>query len=222
MASKDVTEQSERRRAFLDVVMQGEWSWALKLLDAGVNVKKRDVRFTVKTCFCLNLWHGVVEVCLRFDRNTIGKRLVRRVLQTAIRNREVDNFVKLWNALRVIYWSDVVQSLIQRAFESRRYKFVQKLCQCDELLCSFEIADVAIQEAANAKKWNFIRSIIDSGAGCISVDQFVQILQTIVNAPTSWKRAVPLLDQAYKDDELYASELLDEAPDSLDGSALAD
>ncbi|KAK7474516.1 hypothetical protein BaRGS_00034270, partial [Batillaria attramentaria] len=222
MASRGVTEQSERRRAFLGVVRQGEWSWALKLLDAGVNVKKRDVRFTVKTCLCLKLWQGVVEVCIRFDRNTIGKRLVRRVLQTAIRNREFDNFVKLWNALKVIYWTDFVQSLIQRAFESRRYKFVQKLCQCRELLCGFEIADVAIEEAANAKKWNFIRNIIDSGARCISVQRFLQIVETIVNTPTSWKRAVPVLDQAYKDDELYASELLDEAPDSLDGSALAD
>nr|KAG5690185.1 hypothetical protein BaRGS_016576 [Batillaria attramentaria] len=76
MASRGVTEQNERRRAFLGVVRQGEWSWALKLLDAGVNVKKRDVRFTVQTCLCLKLWQGVVEVCLRFDRNMIGKRLL--------------------------------------------------------------------------------------------------------------------------------------------------
>ncbi|KAK7474519.1 hypothetical protein BaRGS_00034273 [Batillaria attramentaria] len=222
MASKDVTEQSERRRAFLGVVRQGEWSWALKLLDAGVNVKKRDVRFTVKTCLCLKLWQGVVEVCLRFDALAIGKRLVRRVLQTAIRNRQLDDFVRLWNALQMTHWSDVVQSLIRRAFESRRCKFVEALCRSHASLNDLYIVNVAIEQAIEARKWNFIKNIIFDGAVCISVGQFLQILENIFDSLTSRKRAAPILEETCKNDQFDVSELLHEAPDTFEGSALAE
>ncbi|KAK7474514.1 hypothetical protein BaRGS_00034268 [Batillaria attramentaria] len=222
MASKGVTEQNERRRAFLGVVRQGEWSWALKLLDAGVNVKKRDVRFTVQTCLCLKLWQGVVEVCLRFDALAIGKRLVRRVLQTAIRNRQLDDFVRLWNALQMTHWSDVVQSLIRRAFESRRCKFVETLCQSDELLNDLYIVNVAIEEAIAARKWNFIRNVVGDGAVSITDGQFLLILENIVSSRTSWKLVVPILEETCKNDDFDVLELLHEPPDTFDGSALAE